>query len=62
MMAAEVHQYQWALTLENLSSGFANSKGADQTAQKCSLISAFAIRLFNYIRSKLQQAKLQFSS
>ena len=35
---------KWASTQENLSSGFANNKGADQPAYPFSLVSAFAIR------------------
>ena len=35
----------WASTRENLSSVFANNKGADQPAHPRSLISAFVIRL-----------------
>ena len=33
----------WALMRENLSTGFANNKGADQSAHPCRLISAFVI-------------------
>ena len=35
----------WGSMRENLSSGFANSKGADQPAHRPSLICAFLIRL-----------------
>ena len=42
-----------ASTRENLSSGFANNKGADQPAHPRSLISAFIIRLMESIISRL---------
>ena len=42
-----------ALTHVNLSSGFANNKGADQPAHPHSLISAFVIRLLESIITKL---------
>ena len=42
--------YIWALMPENLSSEFANNKGADQTAHPHSLISAFVIR---YLESNI---------
>ena len=51
-----------ALTQENLSSGFANSKGADQPVHPDRLISAFVIRFLERIISNLLQAKFQFSS
>ena len=38
-------EIKWASTQENLSSGFANNKGADQPMHLHSLISAFVIRL-----------------
>ena len=34
---------KWASMQENLSSGFANNKGGDQSAHPLSLVSAFAI-------------------
>ena len=43
----------WASKRENLSSGFANNKGADQPEHVCSLISTFFIRLIKSITSKL---------
>ena len=43
----------WASSRENLSSVFANNKGADQPAHPRSLISAFVIRLLEKIISKL---------
>ena len=39
-----LHCFNWALTQENLSSGFANNEGADQSAPLRRLISAFVIR------------------
>ena len=48
----------WALTRENLSSGFANNKGADQPAHLRSLISAFVIHLLESIISKLVTSKI----
>ena len=44
---------KWALTRENLSSGFATNTGADQPTHPRSLISAFVIRLLETIISKL---------
>ena len=44
---------KWASTRENLSSGLANNKGADQTAQPRSLISGFVIRFLDSIIPKL---------
>ena len=41
----------WALTGENLSSVFANNKGADQPARPLSLIRAFVIRCLESIIS-----------
>ena len=43
----------WALSRENLSSGFAKHKGADQPALPRNLISAFVIRVLQSIISKL---------
>ena len=42
-------QMTWVSTGENLSSGWANNKGADQPAYQHSLISAFVIRLLECI-------------
>ena len=39
------HYQNWASTRENLSSGVANNKGADQPVHLHSLISAFVIRI-----------------
>ena len=38
---------KWASTGENLSTGFANNKGADQPAQMRSLLSVFVISLID---------------
>ena len=46
---------RWASTLENLSSGFANNKGADYS---CRLISAFVIRFSESILSKLAAGEI----
>ena len=54
--------YIWALTRENLSSVFANNKGADQTVHLHSLISAFVIRLLEVSYLNLLQANFQYSS
>ena len=43
----------WALTRENLSSVFANNKGADQPAHPRSLTNTFVIRLLESILSRL---------
>ena len=43
---------------ENLSSGFANIKGADQPAHSRRLISAFVIRILKSIISKLASSKI----
>ena len=43
----------WASTRENLFSKVSNSKGADQPAHPCSLISVFVIHLLESIISKL---------
>ena len=49
---------KWALTLENLSSGFANNKDADQPAHLRSLIRAFVFRILESIISKLATSKI----
>ena len=43
----------WASTRENLSSGFANNKGADQPGHPPSQISTFVFRLFESTISKV---------
>ena len=43
---------------ENLSSGFANNKGADQPVHLHSLISAFVIHLLESIISRLAQSAI----
>ena len=43
---------------ENLSSGFANNKGADQSEQLRSLINTIAIRLLESIISKLARSEI----
>ena len=43
---------------ENLSSGFANNKGADQPVHPCSLVSAFFIHLLESIISKLHTREI----
>ena len=48
----------WASTQENLSSGFATNKGADQPAHPCRLISVFVIRFLKSIISKLASRKI----
>ena len=48
----------WASTRENLSSGFANSKGADQPAHPRRLISAFVIRFLESIIYKLNTGEI----
>ena len=45
--------HKWALIRENWSLGFANNKGADQTAHPHSLVSTFLIGLFESIISRL---------
>ena len=50
--------YIWALTRENLSSGLANNKGADQPAHTRSLISAFVIGLLESRISKLANGEI----
>ena len=46
---------------ENLSSGFANNTDADQPAHPRSLISAFVIRFWDSVISKLAAGKLSIS-
>ena len=53
---------KWTSIQENLSSGFANSKGTDQLVHPSRLISTLAIRLLESIVSNLLQVKFQFSS
>ena len=48
----------WASTRENLSSMFANNKGADQPAHPRSLISAFVICVLKSIVSRLAMSKI----
>ena len=48
----------WASMQENLSSGFANNKGADQSEQLRSLINTIAIRLLESIISKLARSEI----
>ena len=48
----------WASTPENLSSGIANNKGADQPANLHSLISAFVICLLKSIISILASSEI----
>ena len=48
----------WALTRENLFSGFANNKGAYQPVHPRSLISAFVIHLLESTISKLATSKI----
>ena len=43
----------WASTRDNLSSGFANNKGADQPAHPRRLISTFVICFSESVMSKL---------
>ena len=54
----ECHSVKWASTRENLFSGFANIKGADQPAHPRRLISAFVIRFLKSIISKLASRKI----
>ena len=49
---------KWALTRENLPSGFANNKGADQPAHMRSLISTFVIHLLESIISRLALSEI----
>ena len=48
------------LTRENLSSGFANNTGADQTVHPRTLISAFVIRVLESSISKLATSEISF--
>ena len=48
----------WALTQENLFSGFGNNKGADQPAHPRRLISAFVIHLLESIIFKLASSEI----
>ena len=48
----------WPLTRENLSSVFANNKGADQPAHPRRLISAFVVRFLKSIISKLASREI----
>ena len=50
--------HNWASTRGNLSSGFANNKGADQPAHPRSLISTFAIRLLENIISRIATGEI----
>ena len=50
----------WASTRENLSSGFVNSKGADQPPHSRRLISTFVIRFLENIIFKLTQININF--
>ena len=48
----------WVWTRENLSSGFVNNKGVDQTVQMRRLISAFVIGLLESIIPELATCKI----
>ena len=48
----------WASTLENLSSRFANNKGADQPAHLCRLIRAIDFRLLESIISRVAMSEI----
>ena len=48
----------WASTPENLSSVFANNKGAAQPVHLCRLISTFVIRFLLSIISKLATCEI----
>ena len=48
----------WASLQENMSSLFANNKGADQPVHPLSLISTFVIRLLESIISKLATSEI----
>ena len=48
----------WASRRDNLSSGFANNKGADQPVHLHRLISAFVIRFLESIISKLATSNI----
>ena len=52
-----VFNYQ-TVSQENLSPGFANNKGTDQTAHPRSLISDFAFRYLETIVAKLVSCKI----
>ena len=52
----------WASTRENMFSGIANNKGADQPAHPRSLISTFCFAYWNVSYLELLGAKFQFSS
>ena len=52
-----IFNYQ-TVTQENLSPGFANNEGTDQTAHPRSLISDFAIRYLETIVAKLVSCKI----
>ena len=52
--------YIWASMRENLSSMFANNKGADQPAHPRRLINAFVIHVLECIISKLASSKISF--
>ena len=52
------HDDIWASTRENLSSGFASNKGADQPAHPHRLIRAFVIGLFESIISNLAASEI----
>ena len=48
----------WTSSRENLSSGYANNKGADQPAHPRSLVSTFAIRFLESTISKLATSEI----
>ena len=48
----------WAQTRENLSSGFANNKGADQPAHRPRLISSLVIRVLESFICKLSTGEI----
>ena len=52
------HDKIWSSTRENLSSGFANNKGADQPAHPCSLINALVFGILESIISKLATSEI----
>ena len=60
--ASKYHESEnkWTSTRENLSSGFANNKGADQLAHLRSLINAFIINFLENIISILATCKISF--
>ena len=53
-----MNDFIWASTRENLSLGFMNNTGADQSAHRCRLISTFVIRFFESIISKLASGEI----